>query len=121
MVCNHYQWDYFSTEKSFSQWVFLFFGIRLLKYEELVNEKMPLAELSGEIAGGLFNPEGLREYLRMKKMHEAVKKRGEAFVADSSGGMAVSTSSLDEKGNIVDDKGNVIFSAEELSKLLNSF
>lgn len=86
----------------------------------MLYEKLPLAELSGEIAGGLFNPEGLKEYLRAKKMKEQLESGGTPMVSDSKGGMAYSTTKLDSKGNIVDEEGNIIMSVEELEKFLNS-
>lgn len=75
--------------------------------------------MTGEIAGGLFNPEGLKELLRHKEINKRIEEGGNPYYTDSKGGIAVSTSKLDSSGNVVDDEGKVVLSSEELNKLLN--
>jgi hypothetical protein len=80
-----------------------------------------LAELSGEIAGGLMNPEGLKEYLKQKKIKEALDK-GESLhdVSGKEGYAAANTIIQDDK--IVNEQtGEVIMDMNELQNLLSKF
>jgi hypothetical protein len=119
-VCAYYKLDPFKEDKTFEQWVNMYLTMLMVEYEELTNVRRPLAELTGEIAGGLFNPDGLKQYHKMKESLKISKgKNGKKGVLQigSNGGMAISNTKLDN-GRIVDEMGNEVISMENLMKFL---
>lgn len=123
-VCAYYKLDPFKETKPFEHWVKMYMSMLLVEYEDLISVKRPLAELSGEIAGGFFNPEGLKKYYDAKKQEmesRSKKKKGESdslFQTGSGGGTVVSNTTFFE-GNIVDkDTLEPVISMEELANFL---
>lgn len=93
--------------------------MELVEYEGIKYVKKPLAELSGEIAGGLFNPEGLKEY-RKAKEHEEKSSKKSSVKMGSNGGAAYSTVTV-KNGKVVDSTtGEALMELNDLQKYLAS-
>lgn len=116
-VCAYYKLDPFKEDKSPEQWIYMYLAMTMVEYEDLLNVKKPLAELSGEIAGGFFNPEGLKKYYEEKQRTLMVKDKKGVLKTGSGGGTAVSNVRFKD-GKIVDDKGQEVMRMEELAKFL---
>lgn len=96
----------------------MYLGMVMVEHDELINVRKPLAELSGEIAGGFFNPEGLNKYYEEKQRELMVKDKKSVFKTGSGGGVAISNTVL-RNGKIADKAtGQEVISIEEISKFL---
>jgi hypothetical protein len=86
----------------------------------LHNEKLPLAELTGELAGGLANPDAFKEYRAGKKRSEDMKASGKTIHMGKEGGIAQSNTTI-RNGQVVDETtGEVIMTDKDLEDMLNS-
>jgi hypothetical protein len=88
--------------------------------EVLRNEKLPLAELIGELSGGLANPDALKEYRAAKKRQDDMKASGKTVHMGKDGGIAQSNTTI-RNGQVIDeDTGAVIMTDKDLEDMLNS-
>ena len=91
----------------------------MVEYEDITNVRKPLAELSGEIAGGFFNPEGLKKYLEEKERMKDIMSNTASVKTGSGGGSAVSNTTI-RGGKIVDTRtGEEVMSLDALEKYLS--
>lgn len=117
-VCAYYKIDPFKEEKPFEMWLQMYLTMLMVETEDLVYVKKPLAELSGEIAGGFFNPEGLKEYYKAKQLAMESSGNKAVFSEGSGGGVAIANTTL-RNGKVVDIKtGQEVMSFEEIAKFL---
>lgn len=97
--------------------------MELVEYEKIKYIKKPLAEISGEIAGALFNPEGFKEYKRAKEREEKeskTKKKKTPISMGSKGGTAASTVTV-KNGTVIDSTtGKPLMSLDALQKYLSN-
>jgi hypothetical protein len=116
-VCAYYKIDPFKEDKPFEHWLQMYLTMVMVETENLLYIKKPLAELTGEITGGLINPDGLKEYFKEKNKRKDYGTKG-VFSQGSSGGMAISNTTL-RNGKIVDiNTGQEVLSLEQLNKFL---
>lgn len=120
-MCQEYGWDIFEQKlRPDSQWMYFYMHLRMTSFDELRNEKLPLAELIGELSGGLANPDALKEYKKNKKQQEEMKKSGKSVHMSKDGGMAQANTTL-RNGQIVNDEtGEVVMTDKDLEDMLNS-
>lgn len=122
-VCTYYKWDFFKEKDSrpFTDWVILYFGINTLLHDKIKNVDLPLAELSGEIAGGLFNPTGLKEYSRAKEAHKRLREGKSSHEVSSDGGYVVSNNTIQGDKIVDSSTGKEIMKIEDLEKIIKAF
>ena len=118
-VCAYWRLDPFKEKKPFSQWLYMFLLMNTVEYEDISNVRKPLAELSGEIAGGFFNPEGLKKYYEEKERQKDIENGRASVKRSSSGGSAVANTTI--KGDMIVDTatGEPIMSLDALQKHLS--
>lgn len=94
--------------------------ISMVDADLIKNEKLPLAELIGELAGGLANPDALKEYKANKKRNEDMKNSGKAVHMGKDGGIAQANTTI-RNGQIVNEEtGEVVMTDKDLEDMLNS-
>lgn len=90
----------------------------MTEYEDIKSVRRPLAELSGEIAGGFWNPEGLKKYYEEKERQMDVSSGKASVTRTSKGGSAVANTTI-KNGMIVDTRtGEPVMSLEALDNYL---
>lgn len=119
-VCTYYKWDFFikKNSKTFTEWVTLYLGIVSFVHDKLVNFDMPLAELSGEIAGGLQNPQGLKEYTRAKEAAKRLKDGQASHDVSSDGGFVVTNNTIKGDKIVNSATGEEVMSLKDLEGIL---
>jgi hypothetical protein len=80
-----------------------------------------LAELSGEIAGGLFNPDGLKEYTRAKEARKKLREGKSSHEVSSDGGYVVSNNTIQGDRIINSSTGEEIMTISDLEKIIKAF
>lgn len=96
----------------------MYLTMSMVEMDELTQVRKPLAELSGEIAGGFFNPEGLKYYYEEKNRAAMDTNKTGVLKQGSSGGVAIANTEFKD-GKIVDKRTKQeVVSMEELTKFL---
>ena len=86
-----------------------------------MNVDLPLAELSGEIAGGLFNPQGLKEYSRAKEAQKKLREGKSSHDVSSDGGFVVSNNTIKGDKIVNSATGEEIMKIADLEKIIKAF
>lgn len=120
IVCAHWKLDPFKeTDRPLDQWVYMYLIYLTNKLDTVIAFDKPLAELSGEIAGGFWNPEGLKKYYEQKQAIQASESGKTRFEESKDGGTAVANTVF-QNGKIVDkDTGQEIMDVGRLDELLD--
>lgn len=95
----------------------MYLGVVSTVHDKFTHLDLPLAELSGEIAGGLFNPQGLKEYSRAKEAAKRLKEGKDTHEVSSDGGFVVSSNTV-QGDAIVNAEGKEVMKLTDLEKII---